>query len=89
VTPVELAALKTAIRDGIREGIDPLVTEVLALRTMFASGEPEPESPADPPGCVHPNEARVDFSAGTVEEWECSAFKGGCGYRHRAALEHV
>lgn len=50
-------------------------------------GPPAPTAPAaEPPkGCadgVHAEKFRVTF--GSDEEFECSPFKGGCGYRSPA-----
>ena len=51
-----------------------------SLKGPVPVAEPTPE----PVGCQHPEKSRVTL--GSAEEFECSRFRGGCGYRSPALV---
>lgn len=66
---------------------DAKADELIAVLTRIADAleaPPMQAAPARPaPGeCDHPASARVRL--GDINEWECSEFRGGCGYRSPA-----
>lgn len=66
------------VADALREIRDELCGIRVALEVLSAT----PAAATERPACQHPEAMRVDFSAGAIEEWECSTFRGGCGFRY-------
>lgn len=80
----DIAASLPAFRaqfERIAAALEALQAALGPVASALATIPPDPvDAPAGP--CDHPEACRVDYAVpGGAPDWECSAFRGGCGFR--------